>query len=198
MFLQPCGRCRDCTRAPISFSPDQTAPTFFYVEPCDPTPRTWLMLKKVRLSSDIRSTFLFFTILYLYCTHMIIIYTSCHSIVLANDPLNCWTGACASDEVRTRLNIYVESRLIIAYIQHLSTRVNNVEWSRSTRTLYKRGLSVFSLPSPVSHPPRLLAFLLQEITERSALHYRTDFIKGSRANARNVSCNWLFAMVILT
>ena len=81
MFLQPCGRCRDCTRAPISFSPDQTAPTFFYVEPCDPTPRTWLMLKKVRLSSDIRSTFLFFTILYLYCTHMIIIYTSCHRMI---------------------------------------------------------------------------------------------------------------------
>lgn len=197
MFLQPCGRCRDCTRAPISFSPDQTAPTFFYVEPCDPTPRTWLMLKKVRLSSDIRSTFLFFTILYLYCTHMIIIYTSCHSIVLANDPLNCWTGACASDEVRTRLNTYVESRLIIAYIQHLSTRVNNVEWIveavRPQDFIQARLISFFS-----SHPPRLLAFLLQEITERSALHYRTDFIKGSRANARNVSCNWLFAMVILT
>ena len=159
MFLQPCGRCRDCTRAPISFSPDQTAPTFFYVEPCDPTPRTWLMLKKVRLSSDIRSTFLFFTILYLYCTHMIIIYTSCHSIVLANDPLNCWTGACASDEVRTRLNTYVESRLIIAYIQHLSTRVNNVEWIvEAVRPgLYTSAAYQFFLFSPAAAPRFLTA-----------------------------------------
>ena len=198
MFLQPCGRCRDCTRAPISFSPDQTAPTFFYVEPCDPTPRTWLMLKKVRLSSDIRSTFLFFTILYLYCTHTIIIYTSCHSIVLANDPLN------RRMRIRWSQNSFehicwipFDHRIHSASLNKSQQRWMNC-WSRSTRTLYKRGLSVFSLSSPVSHPPRLLAFLLQEITERSALHYRTDFIKGSRANARNVSCNWLFAMVILS